>query len=268
MLLGLTPELPAAASLERFEAQIMDQGRTGSCTGHGTSQGLVVAFASKGAPLDFVPSQLMPYQVGRAAARAERASTLPSLDKFPPLADEGAMPADVMAGITLWGIRPMGPLPTDGRFSDVTPDNVNDEPQLGELEAGAATLVVGEFRIDELAGDVCDQVARAIAGGVPVGIGTFVDEPFEMWTPGTALPGIPNTNDPNGGGHWFLITSYRTATTADVDAGLVDQFGAPIFRGPNSWGPTWGDGGHWEANADFIRSAWDLYPFTVRKVTT
>jgi hypothetical protein len=253
ILKALAPELPPSSSLERFEAEIMDQGATGSCTGHGTAQLLTVAFASKGEPLPFVPSALGPYQIARCVARGEAADHGGSVDA--PLADSGAMPADVMAGITLWGIRPMGPRPSDGRFSDVTPANVNDEPELGDLEADAEALVVGEYRIDEASGDVVDQIRRALVAGYPVGIGAFVDSSFVGWSPGSPLPSSPNVSDPNGGGHWFVITSYRTAPD-----------GSLVFRGPNSWGSGWGDGGHWEASEAFIRAAWDLYVFNVRKV--
>lgn len=247
-LLGVATGFPLAASLEQFEAPIMNQGQTGSCTGHGTAQGIVTAFAAKGDPMPFVPSPAGIYTVGRCVGRA------PGHDgALAPLTDSGAMPADVMAGISLWGVRPMG-AQAPGRFSDQLDSRVNDEPTLGDLEDDAETLLVGEFRIDETAPDVVEQVCRAIAQGYPVGVGIFVDSAFENYAPGAVPIGAPNVNDPNGGGHWIVLTSYVT-----------NAVGRRVFRGPNSWGPGWGDSGHFVASEEWVRAAWDLYCLNVSR---
>jgi hypothetical protein len=164
------------------------------------------------------------------------------------------MPSDVMAAISTWGIRPMqGPTP-DGRNSDVTAGNVNDEPTLTELEEDSARIVTGEYRIDEASPSVVEQVCCAIAAGVPVGVSFFADSAFDGWAAGKSPLGSPNTDDSSGGGHWIVLTSFRTAPG-----------GVRIVRGPNSWGPAWGDRGHVEADQNWLRAAWDIYPLAVAR---
>ena len=236
------PPRVSDASLERHECQIMDQGATSSCTGHGTSMGLWVAMKSQGHELPFVPSQKGIYTVGRE---------LGVVDPAIALSDSGAMPADVMAGISKVGVRPMG-AQVDGRFSDCSIATINTKDTLDEIEEDVVHLIVGEYRIDETASDMVDQAAAAIAAGYPLGVGTFVDSAFEAWHPLSPPIGVPNFADSNGGGHWMCITSVREG--AD---------GRRIFRGPNSWGPGWGDQGHFEVSEAWLRAVWDLYVFSV-----
>lgn len=246
-LLGGAPAFPDEASLQQFEAPILDQGMTGSCTGHGTAQGIYVSFAAAGQPLPWVPSPAGIYTLGRCI---ERARTGGGGD----LTDEGAMPADVMEGISRWGVRPIQAPTSDGRFSDVTPRDVNDEPQLGDLETDALRLVVGEYRIDETADDVVDQVCAAIAAGIPVGVGIFVDRAFENWMPGQPPIGAPNERDPEGGGHWVVLTAYTT-----------DAKGSRVFRVVNSWGDTWADAGTALVSEAWAKKAFDLYVLDVAR---
>lgn len=248
-------DVPPSASLEDFEAPIFDQGMTSSCLGHGTAQGIYTAFAAHGDKMPWVPSPAGIYTVARCVGRrlaAVKQSVFPPAT-LPPLTDSGAMPADAMRAISLWGVRPMGQLaPT--RFSDQLVTEVNLEPKLGALMDDAETLLVGEYRIDETAPDMIGQVCAAIVHGYPVGIGIFVDTTFEQWTKDRPIIGVPNMMDQNGGGHWMVLTSYKT---------LPD--GTRAFRGPNSWGPQWGDAGHFVASEAWLRSAWDLYVLNVSR---
>jgi hypothetical protein len=241
--------LPASASLESFEAAIEDQGQTSSCTGHGTSQGLWTAFAAAGQPLPWVPSPGGIYKLARAVARVPNAN-----GSLPELTDDGAMPSDVMSAISTWGIRAMQGPTLDGRSSDVTPGNVNDQENLAQLQQDGARIVTGEYRIEETSPTVVEQVCTAIAAGIPVGVSFFCDGAFENWTAGQAPIGVPNMDDSSGGGHWVVLTSFWTAPG-----------GVRVVRGPNSWGPGWGDRGHFEANENWLRSAWDLYPLAVAR---
>lgn len=247
---GTSPTPPPSASLEQYEyTPILDQNQCGSCTGHGTAQGLYVAFKAAGSPLSYCPSPKDTYATTRALERA--ASTSATL---PPLTDSGAMPADVMTAISQWGIRPMTAPSPQGFNSDVDPSNVNDEPNLTDLEADAEKVVVGEYRIDEQAADFVTQVMASVAAGVPVGIGVFVDTGFENWAPPQPPLNTVDMNDPNGGGHWLCITSYRTETNGKV-----------TFRGPNSWSARWGDAGHFEVTEDWLKtSCSDAYALNVR----
>lgn len=250
--------LPDSASLEAFEYRpILDQNDCGSCTGHGTAQGIFVAMAAEGHPLGFLPSPKSIYALGRGLTRAADHAKDKTL---PPLTDDGAFPADVMRAISEFGVAPMqGPSPK-GFNTDVDPSNVASEPNLGALIAAAKSLVVGEYRIDEKAPDFIRQVCAALSSGgsagrgVPVGIGVFVDQEFENWLPEDGPLSHVDLADPNGGGHWLVITSYRT-----------DNVGRRVFRGPNSWTDGWGDKGHFEVTDGWLRAACsDCYPFTVR----
>ncbi|MBA0083824.1 MAG: hypothetical protein HRJ53_02410, partial [Acidobacteria bacterium Pan2503] len=186
-LLGSAPAIPPSATLESFEAPIMDQGQTGSCTGHGTAQALFTSYAAHGSVLPFVPSPAGIYTVTRVMERDINTT---------PLRDDGAMPSDVMAGISKWGIRPMGERPPDGRFSDVDPVTVNAEPSVFQLASDALRLETGEYRIDMAESDWWDQVCAAIATNCVVGIGVFVDTAFEDWDPAKGPMTSVNLSDP------------------------------------------------------------------------
>jgi hypothetical protein len=249
---GFRAVLPKSVTLRSRECPRMDQGQFGSCTGHGTAQGLAVSCAVAGIKLGFVPSPRGVY----ANARCMELS-----DPSQPLTDSGSEPADVMTVLQTLGVRAIQAPTDDGRYSDVDDTNVNAKPTLLELEAEVVHLVVGEYRIDEKSADAPQQVAAAIAGlhGGPscaVGIGVFVDTAFMNWTPkGGPLDAPPNQNDPNGGGHWVAIVGFATA--AD---------GTLVFDVVNSWGDMWGDGtGHIQVTQKWLMAAVsDIYVLTAQ----
>ena len=249
--------LPPAASLEAYEHAILDQNDCGSCTGHGTAQGVFVALAADGQPLGFFPSPKLIYALARGLGRA---TDNPKAKTLPALRDEGAYPADAMRAITEFGVAPMATPSPLGFVTDVDTSNVAREPDLGTLERAGKRLVTGEYRIDQTASDFIEQVCHVLAfggqsgRGAPVGIGVFVDSGFEAWTPSQGPLDEVNLADVNGGGHWLVITSYRTLPS-----------GTRVFRGPNSWTSQWGDHGHFEGTEDWLRKACsDCYPLTVR----
>ena len=249
--------LPLAASLEALEHPILDQNDCGSCTGHGTAQGVYVALAADGHALGFFPSPKLIYALARGLGRAKENPTAKAL---PALLDEGAYPADAMRAISEFGVAPMVAPSPRGYRTDVDPSNVFREPDLGALTQAAKRIVTGEYRIDERAADFVDQVCHTLAfggasgKGAPVGIGVFVDQEFEAWSPSQGPVDTVNLADRNGGGHWLVITSYCTLSS-----------GVRVFRGPNSWTESWGDQGHFEVTEAWLRKACsDCYPMTVR----
>jgi len=261
-LLRAVPALPTEVSHEAHEYRpILDQNTTGSCTGHGTAQALFTAFSIDGVPLPWCPSPKGTYANVRAK---ERADVTPQGATLPTLTDSGAMPADIMVVLSTFGCKPMKAPSPQGFNSDVDASNVNDEPAFADLEEEALCIVTGEYRIEEASPDFIQQVCAALAfGGVlakgaPVGIGVFVDTAFENWDPAKGPLKDVDLSDPQGGGHWICITSYRTG--AD---------GKKIFRGPNSWTDQWGDAGHFEVTEDWLRKAcWDCYPFLAQQAIT
>ncbi len=162
LLLGKEPPYPAAVSNRQFEKMLLDQGPIGSCGGHGTSHWLQVASGVQGVGLGFVPSPGGVYTTTRCLERVALAD-----GTLPPLTDSGIMPADLVLALSLWGVRPIGELVSDPggevRNSDVDAANVNDEPDLEELEQEATHLVFGQYRIDERAPDVMGQTYAAIS---------------------------------------------------------------------------------------------------------
>jgi len=254
---GASP-LPDTASLAHFRCPILDQGPTSSCGGHGSAQGIHVSVNSAAStdetihPLLWTPSPDGIYKDTRVFERQPAAD-----GTLPPLQDSGIVPADLMRAVTIFGIRPIRAPAPDGRYSDVSPENVNLEPDFADTEASIETLVLGEYRIDEKAIDVIDVVCDVIAhGGRAVGIGIFVDTRFQDWRPGAPFPSSIDTTDTNGGGHWITIDGYITGANGNL--GETNN-GKRIFEIVNSWGTSAGDGGIYRVTEDWVRQASDLY---------
>lgn len=240
-LAGAT-NIPSAYSLEKYEAPIMDQGSgtdgTSSCIGHGSAQAIFTSYAAAGSDLQFVPSPKVIYDLARILNR---------ISPMAGLQDNGAMPAFAIAALSGWGVTPIGAL-ASGRFSDVTPDNVNVEPTLLELETSGLKLVTGEFRINEQSDTFGEQISAAVSGSsgkapCSVCFGAFVDSNFMAYDGNTPITTI-DLRDPQGGGHWFVGDYFYTS----IALGLV-------IGGPNSWGPAWGRTGHYEIAVSALQPA-------------
>lgn len=89
-------------------------------------------------------------------------------------------------------------------------------------------------------------IRAALAAGLPVVGGWAVTQSFEDWNP-TKGP-ISKLSGAILGGHAMCIHGYNR----------------DVFHGVNSWGPDWGRGGHWDATAQFISHASDLWALDVR----
>lgn len=240
---------PASVDLREtgLIAAVKDQGNSSSCQGHSCSGATESAFALAGAPLGFTPSEIDPYRGARSVDRARRSS-----GAFAPLTDDGALTEDVLSYLAEFGIRPRSVARTsDGRNSDVEPATVNAELSLSDLEVDAQRLIVGPYAINPTASDAESLVQAALASRIPVRVDAFVDTAFEDWSPGQAPALAPNTSDSAGGGHAIYIVGYAP--------------GLYIIR--NSWGTSAGDGGDYLVSPEWIRAAWGLYPWTVRKAS-
>lgn len=245
---AMTVSTPKKADIRDAAPPVKQQGATSSCTGHGTSTAISTTCRKQGVALPFEPSESAIYRNGRAAERATVASIYAPL---PVLEDGGAIPLYIMQGIGQNGIRPSGgTAPTN---SDADPSTINNEESLGGFEESALNVVVGEYEIDPLGSDVITQLRAAHAAGFAVGYAFYVDTAFGDWQSGRPLPGVPNRNDPNGGGHWIAGVGYDT---------LGDGKTVPILR--NSWGTEYGDAGDWLVTEDWVRAAWTIYVMSVR----
>lgn len=245
---------PASASCASYEPPRENQGQTGSCTAHSGSACMYTAVASIAAitkassPLPFVPSPRELYAATRAIERA--AATAPGAP-LPLLTDSGAEPADVMSALAQFGVCPI-----QGQPTDVTTANVNDEPDVDQLEAAATYLITGAYgiNVDSSASATC---AAAIAAGYPIYVAFYCDTGFENWHPGDASYGATNQRDPNGGGHAVFIDAYTT-----------NPDGSRTWRLVNSWGTSWGDNGTILVSDAFLQACWELWVADVTVSTT
>ena len=227
-------ELPAEVSLFDKAPPVMDQGQTGSCTGHGSSCGLYVA-----AGLSWVPSPAEIYRNGRAISRAPGQA----------LTDNGADPAQVFAAINEFGVRPMTPL-TD-RYSDADPATINDEPKLGDLEAEALTVLVGDYGITSTGAQRVRDFQTSLAAGIPVTVAIAGGcDAFQNYSGGI----LPALNAPLD--HYVCLLAYKT---------LPD--GSIAFGGQNSWGPFWGEAGRFWLSDPAVQELGDNVSLTVRRAS-
>lgn len=218
---------PGLTTLAPHQGQIFDQGPTGSCEGHRAAQALTVAFVHLGSPLLFVPSPGGIYADARLVGRKRNPD-----GSLPPLTDEGATTGDVIKALATFGVEPMGP-ELDGRHSDVSADNVNDEPTLTDIATERESLVVSPYSVETLDQMSYFQVIQAaLKAGYPVGLDIVADTIFERWGDGWIPEIAPlsdcNTDDPSAGGHAILLTEM-----------FVSDDGGVVLGGPNSWGD-WG----------------------------
>lgn len=218
----------------------MNQGPSGSCEANAGSKGLVGALAKKGISLGFVPSQADLYRLARSIDRLRDTGSTAQ-----PLQDVGTEGSSIISVFQQFGVRPMGPRPADGRFSDVDPANMNAEISLGDAEQDAKFRFNGAYSIlDRTQPTIADALMQAIAVFGPIPVASFVDSRFMQYTIGSApIDENINYQDPQGGGHkvvcagwrWFLGGKQVTATTPGaVRLWIID----------NSWGADdgWGDG--------------------------
>jgi hypothetical protein len=195
-------------------------------------------------PLGFVPSPLTEYAVTRSLERA--ASVAPGAT-LPELTDSGAELADAIEAGATYGICPMVWVP-----SDVTPDNITNEPNFEALEVAATRIVTGAYRIDPSDPSASDLMAAAIVAGYPIYAGFFVDSAFENLGPSDVAQ-VPNQSDPNGGGHAVFLAGYRTNAAGAREWLLV-----------NSWGTGWANSGTVWCSEAWREAAWELWVMDVQ----
>lgn len=232
------------ASLAAFEAQVLDQGQTGSCEGHRAAMAVHVATSVANTVLPFFPSPDRIYREARAYSR--------SLNGGPssgPLQDDGCMTSDVRATLGSYGVVPMTGPTSDGRNSDCEVSTVNREPYLNELVKGSHTLVLDMYDVD--IGDpetAFATIQAALRAGHPVGLDVFADTIFADWGvryDGTAGPiATCDTSDTNGGGHAILCTEAMSFPDTTCYLG-----------GPNSWG-AWGAGSIDKSGPNWTTGHW------------
>jgi hypothetical protein len=219
---------------------ILDQGETGSCTGHALGGAITTRFQVAGSPIALV-SPIGCYAVGRAIDRR------PNPDgTFPPLTDDGAEPSQVVRGIAEWGVcsaATWGNYPAD-------PATINDEPTFAELEATTEFELLGAYFLQSQGDAFALDLMMAIAAGFPLSYALCAsDVSFNDYTAGVLGP------------MQGALDHYNYACGYEWDG--VDP-GSLIIEGVNSWGAAWGEGGFYRADRAFVNQMQDCAVVDVR----
>jgi len=241
-------DLEAESSTPTF-----DQNRTGSCEAHAWIWATLTSMELAGRPLGFFPSFADLYRLARAL---ERAVGRRSVVDLPALVDEGTRSSAIVAAMSKWGLRRMGPMVRVGgseRFSDVSPANVNAEPKLGELQEDALTLLVGSYEIAGTAAERTALVRQVCSARVAIVIESLVDTAFEQWSAGDEPFDYADPRDPDAGGHAMVVTGFRPTPG-----------GSFVYRLKSSWGESFGDRGSIVVTERFLRAAYTLRAADVR----
>jgi Papain family cysteine protease len=228
----------------------LDQGPTGSCTGHSYSAGIYTACAAQNQPLAGLPSPDFAYKTARAA---ERAYATDANDPLPELIDAGAELADVEKGGESYGLAiPMRPSANDGRYSDVDPETVNREIDPLTAERAGLVVVTGPYRLDVSDSNLSDIAAACLVAKQPLWCGFYADRAFENLTRGRVATSAVVRNLPGEGGHAVFLSAYRTNTHSRRE-----------FCLENSWGPTWCEGGYCWVDELWLAACWDIWPLSI-----
>jgi hypothetical protein len=228
-VVGVSSPTPASYSLRPNGCPILNQTVYSACTGFSNAGAIKTTLGqSPATAIDTIPSPLELYTLGRATGRGGPPP--------PAITDTGADPADVISGLSKYGVSGMPSTST----GDCTSANINAEPTLGLLEAASLFRLQGAYALDPTSAEFVQAARQALCLGYAINFAVFVDTAFENWTPAAGPVGAPDTSDPNGGGHDLYCDGYTTA--AD---------GTTLFRCVNSWGTGWGDGGYFTAGPAF-----------------
>jgi hypothetical protein len=228
----------------------LDQGPTSSCTWHSFSAGLYTACRAQGRPLPFLPSMDLGYKVTRALERAQL-SPAPLYD----LEDTGAEVPDVIRIGAEYGVAPFGKPALDGRYSDIDPAWVNEEPNAGRLQEAGLSIVTGPYAIDPTSPTVSDVAAACIEAGMPIDVGFYCDMAFETAASSVVRTAPVVANLQGEGGHSVYLSAFRT-----------NVFSKREFRVENSWGDGWCDGGTCWVDELWLAACWNLMPLVIQYV--
>ena len=194
--------------------EIWDQGDTNSCTGHGIAAALAYAATRQGEAFT-TPSRMFLYYQGR---KIEGTTNV----------DHGAQIRNVIKGAVIYGAPP------ESEWDFQTLHLTEDAPTSVYTDAA-------KHRVVQYQSVACAKMdlLTALSEGYPIVFGFLVTSYFE--TPEMAKLGfLPSPGDSFQwvGGHCVVICGYNPDKKA--------------FWVRNSWGPTWGIGGYFWMNEDYV----------------
>lgn len=232
-----TPVPDHTTVLEDGLFPILDQGQLGSCCGQAVAEAIYMRELAQGAAAAALGSRLWNYHAGRAkdgTVDADAGTTFRSV--FTSLERLGFPPE------TAW---PYSDEKTGGADGSPT-DPFRREPTADAVRLAfdqrAVAGVVSWRSLDDLEGDLGDNVVRALASDYPVCLGIEVDEAFTAgdFDP-LALLGPPSKPK---GGHALVISGSDIITTRGLKARR--------FRVRNSYGADFGDKGYVYLDEEYV----------------
>jgi C1A family cysteine protease len=222
---------------------ILDQSTEGSCGGHATAEADLIE-ALRGNPHAVMGSRQWFYRCGRA--------TDGTLDK-----DAGTTFRSIFTMAAKVGIPPESTWPYQAKSGDPNGDGAPTDQFRSEPPAEVVQLaydrrstdgVLEAKVIEDVDGDIGDNVDAALAMGHPVGWGGDVGDAFCAGQFDPAKPVDPPSK--SVGGHAMVIVGRRVV--------VVNGTAQRWYRGRNSWGKGFADGGRFWMAESWMRTG-DLW---------
>lgn len=243
MRVGASPSPRGKASLAAYRCRRLNQNGWGACTSQAAALATVERMAVLGKPLSFVPSQLGLWSdaliiEGGPGLTAAQLATL----------NQGVQSVTMTIAMG-HGVRPMGPLASDGRFSDIDTGPV--APGLDQLTTAAMMSKVGEYRIDNTDPTWPIQAAISLDNGIPVYVAGDVGADYDAWVP--SMPPVDKAESGPASGHAWVLDEYVTTGAGDL-----------VFSGVGSYGTSYADDGVWLFTSQgLLARCFDVYPWEV-----
>lgn len=215
-------ELPPVFSLRAQMPPVYDQGQLGSCTGNGVA-GILEHMESVQGEGQVTPSRLFIYYGERTIEG--------TVEK-----DAGAQVRDGIKVVAGEGAPPESDWPYDiAKFADKPPQEA--------YEAAKGHEAIQYLRV--LPGQAGSPIRTPISQGFPVVFGFSVPALFESkaWNPITHHLPLPTPEEEILGGHCVVAIGWDFS---------LKKFPVNVYEIRNSWGPDWGDAGHFWMDARWL----------------
>lgn len=229
-------KLPLQVDLEPQMPGVYDQLQLGSCTGNGIAACMQFEELMQHQPITGTPSRLYIYWHERYYE-----GTVDS--------DAGAQIRTGMKVVAKLGVPPETDWPYDPAQFKVKP------PVAAEADAGRHMAV----QYARLVPGVGASLRACLASAHPFVFGFSVPQELDELTPGQPVLHYPGPGTQFIGGHCVVCVGYDYS---------MKEFGEPMFKIRNSWGPDWADAGHFWMPARFLGDRQLSSDFwTIRKVS-